>query len=95
MLLTLFNRQKLLNLDRADFPDDETFLMKIFRYFPLVSALSKESSIYRLLLPFTARTESELNSWSLTKLKASEVIIPHHFSAKYFLKSNLGCELQD
>ena len=71
-----------MSLDRVDFPDDETFLMKIFRYFPLVSALSKESSIYRLLLPFTARTESELNSWSLTKLKASEVILFQHCSTK-------------
>ena len=47
--------------------------MKIFRYFPLVSVLSKESSLYRILLPFTAKTEAELQSWSLTKQKASEV----------------------
>jgi hypothetical protein len=84
--LLFVSRQKLVSLDKADFPDDETFLMKIFRYFPLVSALSKESSIYRLLFPFTARTESELNSWTLTKRKASEVILPNHLSLNNFLQ---------
>ena len=64
-----------MHLDRSDYPDDETFLMKIFRHFPLVSALSKESSLYRVLLPFTARTANDLQSWSLTKQKASEVLL--------------------
>ena len=63
----------MLSVDDSDFNDTESYFTKLVRYFPLVSNMSKDSSLYRTLLPFSAKTEMEFQSWPLTKQKASEV----------------------